>query len=1091
MPRVTYNFISEDKIETACIKFLQQRYSYQHIDCTTTDPEDLNDGSNRTDKRDVVFKERLVAKCMQLNPDVPEATILSAVKDIMSRRVSMSTLKANKQIYSYIRDGINVTYEDANGVKRENIPLRLIDFDIPVNNEFLLVTQLTIKTTGLEPIRKYRRPDILLYINGLPIVFFELKNSNVKLQNALTDNLTNYKNDIPQLFLYNAFCILSNASDTKIGSFTADWENFYPWLRVDDEKEKVDKQEIETHGNSIEYLLAGLFRPERLLDYIENFILYQNEKVKIVAQNHQFLGVKHAFENFLIRDQLQGRLGVFWHTQGSGKSFAMVFFIRKVFRKCAGNFSFVVITDRDDLDKQISKNFLATEAVKETEIAKPKNSYQMREMLGQNLKIVFTLIQKFRYEKGEKYPLLYDKDEREVIVIVDEAHRTQYDTLADNMRSGLKGAHFLAFTGTPILKQKKTKQWFGEYVSEYTFQQAIEDHATLPLFYEKRVPEVLLQNEALNEELAEILEDEDLSDAQREKLENNFSKELEVIKRDDRLDTIAADIVYHFPRRGYRGKGMVISVDQFTTVRMYDKVTELWKKEQRKLQGRINQTKNDLEKVRLKNRLKYMQNVEMAVVISSPASEKERFEKQGLEIQKHINRLTQQQPNGRDIEDDFKDAEHPLQLVFVCAMWLTGFDAPTVSTLYIDKPMKGHTLMQTIARANRVTSFKTRNDSGQLVEKTNGEIIDYYNVFRNLKSALKDYGQGTDSGDGTDPVQDKSVLINLLDEAIAETLTFCLSHEVDLTKIIEAQEVFKQNALFADYADIMLSQDLIRKTFNVHFNVVAGLYEAAKPTILSQPRHIVSVMQFLHTFIANKIDQDDLDEQAAQVSSLLDRSVVVDGNNTSSVAEPVSEYQITKSASWNLANVDFEQLRAEFKQTEHKHIAIADMKKFIEKKIKQMLKTNQGRVNFAERYRNIIDRYNAGATQTEEFFEELQKFAQDLKEEDQRHVREGLTEDELEIFDLLAKDKLTKKEEQAVKLAAKDLIKSLIDASPKVLVQDWWRDSHTKAKVRSFIEEVLDEDLPDSYDKEIFENKVTQVFDLLQHLAINDEKWAS
>jgi len=1091
MPRVTHNFISEDKIEKACIKFLQQHYSYQHIDCTTTDPEDLNDGSNRTDKRDVVFKERLVAKCMQLNPDVPETTILSAVKDIMSRRVSMSTLKANKQIYSYIRDGINVTYEDANGVKRENIPLRLIDFDTPANNEFLLVTQLTIKTTGLEPIRQYRRPDILLYINGMPIVFFELKNSNVKLQNALTDNLTNYKNDIPQLFLYNAFCILSNASDTKIGSFTADWENFYPWLRVDNEKEKVNKQQIETHGNSIEYLLEGLFNPERLLDYIENFILYQNEKVKIVAQNHQFLGVKHAFENFLIREQLQGRLGVFWHTQGSGKSFAMVFFIRKVFRKCAGNFSFVVITDRDDLDKQISKNFLATEAVKETEIAKPKNSYQMREMLGQNLKIVFTLIQKFRYEKGEKYPLLYDKDEREVIVIVDEAHRTQYDTLADNMRLGLKGAHFLAFTGTPILKNKKTKQWFGEYVSEYTFQQAIEDHATLPLFYEKRVPEVLLQNEALNEELAEILEDEDLSDAQREKLENNFSKELEVIKRDDRLDTIAADIVYHFPRRGYRGKGMVISVDQFTTVRMYDKVMELWKKEQRKLQGRINQTQNDLERVRLKNRLKYMQSIEMAVVISSPASEKERFEKQGLEIQKHINRLTQQQPNGRDIEDDFKDAEHPLQLVFVCAMWLTGFDAPTVSTLYIDKPMKGHTLMQTIARANRVTSFKTRNDSGQLVEKTNGEIIDYYNVFRNLKSALKDYGQGTDSGDGTDPVQDKSVLINLLDEAIIETLAFCLSHEVDLTKIIEAKEVFKQNALFTDYADIMLSQDLIRKTFNVHFNIVAGLYEAAKPTILSQPRPIVSVMQFLHTFIANKIGQDDLGEQAAQVSSLLDRSVVVDSNNTSSVSEPVNEYQITKSASWNLANVDFEQLRAEFKQTEHKHIAIADMKKFIEKKIKQMLKTNQGRVNFAERYRNIIDRYNAGATQTEEFFEELQKFAQDLKEEDQRHVREGLTEDELEVFDLLAKDKLTKKEEQAVKLAAKDLIKSLIDASPKVLVQDWWRDSHTKAKVRSFIEEVLDEDLPDSYDKEIFENKVTQVFDLLQHLAINDEKWAS
>jgi len=605
------------------------------------------------------------------------------------------------------------------------------------------------------------------------------------------------------------------------------------------------------------------------------------------------------------------------------------------------------------------------------------------------------------------------------------------------------------------------------------------------------VPEVLLQNDELNEEFAELLEDEELNDAQRERLENKYSKELEVIKRDDRLDTIAADIVYHFPRRGYRGKGMVISVDQFTAVRMYDKVSELWKKELRALQGRIAKSKNDLEKVRLKNRLKYMQNVEMAVVISSPSSEKERFEKQGLQIQPHIDRLSKQQANDRDIEDDFKDPEHPLQLVFVCAMWLTGFDAPTTSTLYLDKPMKGHTLMQTIARANRVTSFKIRNDDGKLVEKTNGEIIDYYNVFRNLKSALKDYGQGTDAEDGTDPVQDKSVLINLLDEAIEEALQFCLSYDIDLTKILEAEETFKKNALFEKYADIMLSKDLIRKTFNVYFNVVSGLYEAAKPTVLSHSRPIVSVMQFLYTFIANKIDPDDLTDQMAQVSSLLDRSVVVDSSTSSSVSEAVSEYQITKSSSWNLATVDFEKLKSEFKKTEHKHIAIADMKKFIEKKIEQMLKTNQERLSFAERYRNIIDRYNAGATHTEELFEELQKFAQDLKEEDQRHIREGLTEDELEVFDLLVKDKLTKKEEQAVKLAAKDLIKSLLTASPKVLVQDWWRDAHTKAKVRSFIEEVLDEDLPESYDKETFENKVTLVFDLVQRLAVNDERWVS
>lgn len=1094
MARVTHNFFSEDDIEQACIDFMQEHYNYEHINCYTTDAHNLNDGSNRRDKRDVILRDRLTIKCQQLNPNVPIDTIDTAIDELMSRHVTLSPLQANKQIYNDIRNGAIVSYEDVEGTKHKNVALKLIDFNNTNNNQFLLVTQLWIQSTGRTPICGYRRPDVILYINGIPLVFFELKNSNVKLKNALDDNLTNYKNDIPQLFLYNAFCVLSNATDTKIGSFTAEWENFYPWLRVDNEKEKIDKEDIKTHGNSIEYLLAGLCRPERLLDYIENFILYQHGKYKIVAQNHQFLGVNHAFDNFLNRKQLDGKLGVFWHTQGSGKSFAMVFFIRKVFHKCSGNFSFVVITDREDLDKQISKNFLATEAVLDSEIAKPANSRQMREMLGQNLKVIFTLIQKFRYDKGQDYPLLYNPDEREVIVIVDEAHRTQYESLAENMRAGLKGAHFLAFTGTPLLKQKKTKTWFGEYVSEYTFQQAIEDRATLPLFYEKRVPEVLQQNDELDTELAEILEEDELTEAQQEKLESKFSKELEVIKRDDRLDTIAADIVYHFPRRGYRGKGMVISVDQFTTVRMYDKVKNLWEKEQRNLQTRISKSKNDIEKAKLKNRLKYMSNVQMAVVISNPSAAKDRFNQNEISIQPHIDRLNKLDGNGNDVEDNFKDPEHPLQLVFVCAMWLTGFDAPTISTLYIDKPMKGHTLMQTIARANRVTAFRIKNDSNQLVEKTNGDIIDYYNVFRSLKSALKDYGQGTDEGDTTAPVQDKAELIKLLDSAIEEAVKFCESHEVYLHKILEAKEdgsgIFKQNALFADYADILLSKDIKRKTYNVYFNTVAGLYEACKPTISSRSHPIVGVMQFLHTYIENTIVRDSYDSQEAKVADLLDRSVVVSNDDTESF-EPADEQPITNGARWNLADIDFDKLREEFKQTEHKHIAIASMRQFIDDKIKKMLKNNQGRVSFSDRYQKIIDRYNEGATQTEQFFEELQKFTQDLQAEDQRHIREGLTEDELEVFDLLLKDKLTKKEEQQVKLAAKDLIIALVNASPKVLVQDWWRDAQSKAKVRALLETVLDNELPESYDPQVFKNKVVKVFDLLQDLAMNDERWAS
>lgn len=536
-----------------------------------------------------------------------------------------------------------------------------------------------------------------------------------------------------------------------------------------------------------------------------------------------------------------------------------------------------------------------------------------------------------------------------------------------------------------------------------------------------------------------------MNDAQKEKLERKFSTELEVIKRDDRLDRIAQDIVYHFPRRGYLGKGMMVAVDQFTAVRMYDKVAKLWKEEQKNLQSRIHQSKNDIEKHRLKQRQKYMSTVQMAVVISDPSSEKERFDKQGLDIQPHIDRLTKLDVNGADVEDNFKDPEHQLQLVFVCAMWLTGFDAPTVSTLYLDKPMKGHTLMQTIARANRVTSYRIKNTEGEFVEKRNGEVIDYYNVFRNLKTALKDYGQGTGEDGETDaPVQDKTVLFQMLDEAITKTLEYCESKTIDLNQILETRNesggTFKENALFEQYADQLLEKDEFRKTFNVHFNTVAALYEACKPNILAQPRPIVSVIQFLHGFIEAMIEPQDLEKSGATVSDLLDRSVIINDETSKSVKDFKENYSLIHGQKWDLSTVDFDKLKEQFKETKHKNIAIADMRAFLEKKIIQMLKQNGGRINFAERYQRMIDRYNSGATATEQLFDELQKFTKGLKDEDQRHIREGLTEDELEIYDLLLKDKLTKDEQQQVKLAAKDLITALLNTTPKILVQDWWKD---------------------------------------------------
>ena len=639
------NFISEDQIEQATLRKLQQEHGFQWLNCNTANAEDLNDRSNRSDKREVILRDRLKAAALRLNPDLPEAAIDKAVAVLTQPRSAMSTTAANYELDSLIRSDIQVEYENDQG---RTVPgrVRVIDFNDPSptgQNEFLAVSQLWIKGETY-----FRRPDILLYINGLPIVFLELKNSNVSVKNAFDDNLTNYKRDIPQLFHTNAVCILSNALETKVGSFTASWDYFFNWLRVDDEKEKIDREQIKESGTSLERAIDGLCAPDKLLDYVENFVIFYNQADKIIAQNHQFIGVNRAIESVQQRESKEGKLGVFWHTQGSGKSFSMIFYVRKILRKLTGNFTFVVVTDRDDLDRQIYRTFLNTETVNKNEAAQPRNSDQMRDYLSQDKRILFTLIQKFRWPKGKKYPLLNASDE--IIVIVDEAHRTQYKSLAENMRAGLPNANYLAFTGTPLLgRDRKTNQWFGDYVSEYNFSQSMDDGATVPLFYKKRVPEVLIQNDDLSDEFYKILEDENLDEAQQAKLERQFAREVEVIKRPDRLERIAEDIVYHFPRRGYLGKGVVVSVDKFTAVRMYDKVQRLWKEEIKNLVKRINKSKNEIEKAKLKKILAFMRETDMAVVISFENSEDEvkRFADQGLDIKPHRDRCNALDAQGK------------------------------------------------------------------------------------------------------------------------------------------------------------------------------------------------------------------------------------------------------------------------------------------------------------------------------------------------------------------------------------------------------------------------------------------------------------
>ncbi|HRB21174.1 MAG TPA: HsdR family type I site-specific deoxyribonuclease, partial [Nitrosomonas sp.] len=760
------NFISEHQIEQALVQKLQHRHGFDVLNCHTVNAKDLNDGSNRARKRDVILVDRVRDVALRLNPNIPPEAIENALEKLCEQRQAISLIAANQEIYGLLRDGIPVTFDNAQGQSQQG-RVRLLDFNVPSNNRYLVVTQLWIKGR-----RGFCRPDVLLYVNGIPLVLIALRNSTVALRNAYDDNLTNFKTEIPQLFLTNAFCVLSNAVESKVGSITAQWQHYFNWLRVDDEKQQIDRTAIRAQGTSLESVIEGLLPQQKLLDYVENFVLYDKDTQKIIAQNHQFIGVNRAYGVFLKRRELLGKLGVFWHTQGSEKDFSIIFYVRKIFRKQTGNFTFVVVTDRDDLDSQIYHNFLHTRTVSETETAQPKHSKEMRKFLAQNKRIVFTLIQKFRWDKDREYPELSARND--IIVILAKTHGAQYQSLMANMCKGLPKANYLAFTDVPLLgRERKTNAWFGSYVSEYNFQRSIDDGATVPLFYRKRLPAVLIQKERLSEQCRQNLENEDLDEAQQTRLEQRLTKAAKIIKRDERLEKIARDIVDHFPRRGYLGKALLVSVDKFTAVKMYDKVQRLWKQEISTLKGIISKTPSEIEKRRLRHRVEFMRTVEMAVVISKDTGEKEKFAAQSLAIKPHRERMDKLDEYGHDIEYNYQDPEHPLQLVFVCAMWLTDFDAPTLSTLYLDKPMRGHTLMRTIARTNRVTSWKINE-----VEKRNGEIVDYCNVFNNLKLALKDYTQEDDETEW--PVKEKAELFRLLDNAIEQGFVFCNGKAVAL-----------------------------------------------------------------------------------------------------------------------------------------------------------------------------------------------------------------------------------------------------------------------------------------------------------------------
>ena len=1064
-------FIIEDDIEQSIIKKLvSDEFKYNSIICDS-DPskqEDLNDGTGRKAKKECVLPNILRSSLKRINPVLSEEQLQLIIDSLTVDFSDNDIIAKNYELYNKIRNGIkiNTLHDDVEDFEI----VKLIDYENPDNNDFTVVSQMWIQGRYY-----WRRPDLLIFVNGLPLVFIELKNSIVKVKEAYDVNLQNYIKDIPNLFAFNQICVLCNGLKTKIGAFNATYDFFFKWLK-NSEKEKVDRKYVEEEGLSVNYLIDGLLRKETLLDYIENFIMFNNQKIKIIAKNHQFLGVNNLVESVKNRGELNGKLGVFWHTQGSGKSYSMVFFTRKVRRKINGNFTFVIITDRAELDTQIHKTFVRTEVIGSKEECQPKDGNQLRDYLTKNKGFIFTLIQKFRYDKDKEFPILSTRND--IIVLVDEAHRTQYKDLAENMRKSMPNANYIAFTGTPLLgKHRLTNQWFGDYVSEYNFNQAVEDGSTVPLFYSKRVPDVELENNYLDDDILDIIEDENLNSDEERILENSTSRVLEVIKRDSRIDKVARDIAYHFPRRGFLGKGLVVSVDKYTTVKMYNKVQYYWNEEQKNLIQARNVAKTEEERNEINRILDFMSNVEMAVVVSEEANENEKFAEKGLDISIHRQKMKELTPEGMDIEDRFKDPNDKLQLVFVCSMWLTGFDVPSLSTLYLDKPMKSHTLMQAIARVNRVYE-----------NKTCGLVIDYVNIFKFMKQALSDYA--TDDNGDVMPAKDMKELVELLNSSIQEADKFLNEIGINVEQITSESSTLDQLDEIRKAYNVIVDTDDTKEKFKVISNTMINIYDAAKPEIFEMhwKDDRFAVIDYLNGMLCNRIDDEKIKRARNRMEQVLDNSV----SSSDAIEDKNNQFAVYKNKVIDLSKINLDDLKKELETTPYRAIEIDDLKEYIERALKQMINMNVTRQKFSERYKNIVDRYNAGNSQNEDYYNQLIDLINSLKNEQNRANLEGLTDEELELYDLLKKDKkLTKEEEIKVKLAAKNLFEKLTNEKEDLLVVDWYKDLNTTLRVKNAIAVSLDHDLPESYDKTSFENIILMILMHFIDMAVNSYGWIS
>ncbi len=992
------NYLTESDVEEAALGWFDS-LRYKPIFGPSIAPEET--AAERDNYQEVVLERRLRDALADINPTIPPDALEQAFRKI-TRSESPSLIANNRAFHKMLVDGVEVEYQRADGSiagDRANI----INFDDIDANDWLVVNQFTVIEGQYN-----RRPDIVVFVNGLPLAVMELKNAtdeNATIWTAF-NQLQTYKQQIPSLFLFNEALIVSDGLEARIGTLSADKERFMPWRTIEGE------ELAPTNILQLEVLIRGVFEKRRFLDLLRHFMVFEDEGggnlIKKMAGYHQFHAVRGAVTATVEASRPDGdrRVGVVWHTQGSGKSLTMAFYAgRIILHPSMENPTLVVLTDRNDLDEQLFGTFSRCNELLRQMPVQAKDRAKLRQLLKvASGGVVFTTIQKFfPEEKGDTYPLLSDR--RNIVVIADEAHRSQYDFIdgfARHMRDALPSASFIGFTGTPIeLTDKNTRAVFGDYISIYDIQRAVQDGATVPIYYEGRLAKLELdENEKphLDPAFDEATEGEEVE--RKEKLKTKWAALEAVVGTDKRIKLIAQDLIEHFEKRleAMDGKAMVVCMSRRIAVDLYNAITVLrpeWHSEEDS-QGAIK------------------------IVMTGSASDP-------LDWQQHIRNKSRREAMAKR----FKDPKDPLKIVIVRDMWLTGFDAPCLHTMYLDKPMRGHGLMQAIARVNRV--FK---------DKPGGLVVDYLGLADELKRALSDYTESGGKGD-TAIDQDEAVAVML------ERYEVCcdLFHGFDWSIWISGKSV-ERLGLLPQAQEHILAQEEGKS------RLLKAVIDLSQAFALSVPhpeavriRDDVAFFQAVRSALAKEGagERKTIDELDQAIRQIISRAVA-------------SDQVIDIFAAAGLKKPDIsilsEEFLAEIKGMPHKNLALEVLRKLLNDEIKTRSKKNlvQSR-SFAEMLEQSIRKYQNRAIETAQVIDELIKLAKDMREAGQRGQKLDLSDEEVAFYDALEVN------DSAVKIlgdeALRTIARELVQTIHKNVSIDWTVKESVRAKLRVMVRRVL------------------------------------